>query len=210
VSTTESREQRPRLRYGPTLVLGLAGALAMTVGVAKPWVTATARQTGLPQIEVAVSGADLAPLAGALGVVVLAAFGAVIATRGWVRRALGMLIVLASLVVLVSALHPPGATGELEDALGAKGWTGGDYDSGIAAWRWLALAGSVASILAGLAISRYGGRWATMGAAYDAPGGSQDAVPGRQPDPAASTEADVWREIDEGRDPTDPSRRPGA
>ena len=74
------------MRYGPTLVVGLAGALAMTVGVAKPWVTATARQSGLPQIEVTVSGASLAPLAGALGVVVLAAFGAVVATRGWVRR----------------------------------------------------------------------------------------------------------------------------
>jgi hypothetical protein len=85
----------------------------------------------------------------------------------------------------------------------------------------VALAGSVASILAGLAISRYGARWATMGAAYDAPGGSQDAVPEREHDPAALSEADVWREIDEGRDPTrdlsgdatddatDPSRRPG-
>jgi uncharacterized membrane protein (TIGR02234 family) len=202
------------VKYGPTLVVGLAGAMAMTVGVAKPWVTATARQSGLPQIEVTVSGANLAPLSGALGVVVLAAFGAVVATRGWVRRGLGVLIVLASLVVLVSALHPPGATGALEDALTTKGWTGGAYDTGTAVWRWLALVGSVASILAGLAISLYGGRWATMGAAYDAPGRPQDAVPKRQRDPVASSEADVWREIDEGRDPTsdptDPSRRPGA
>jgi uncharacterized membrane protein (TIGR02234 family) len=195
------------MRYGPTLVIGLAGAVAVMVGVAKPWVTATARQTGLPEIEASVSGADLAPLAGALGVVVLAAFGAVIATRGWVRRALGGLIVVASIVVLVSAIHPPGATGALEDALSAKGWSGGDYDSGTAWWRWLAMAGSVATTFAGAAISRYGARWATMGAAYDAPGTAQDAVPAKQRDAAPTTERDVWREIDEGRDPTDDQTR---
>jgi uncharacterized membrane protein (TIGR02234 family) len=207
VSTTGPDQARPRVRYGPTLVIGLAGAVAVMVGVAKPWVTATARQTGLPQIEVSVSGADLAPLAGALGVVVLAAFGAVIATRGWVRRCLGGLIVVASLVVLVSAIHPPGATGALEDALSAKGWSGGDYDSGTAWWRWLALVGSVATTLAGVAISLYGARWATMGAAYDAPGTAQDTVPAKPHDAASASEADVWREIDEGRDPTDDQTR---
>lgn len=184
------------VRYGPTLVVGLAGAIAVTVGVAKPWATATARQAGLPTIEASVSGADLAPLAGALGVVVLASFGAVVATRGWARRALGVLIVLAALVVLVSAIAPPGAGSALDDALAAKGWTGGDHDIGIAGWRWVALAGAVASVLAGAAISFYGGRWATMGAEYDAPAPTKDSA---QP---PSTEAEVWRELDQGRDPT--------
>ena len=72
---TPSPSSAPPVRYGPTLVLGLAGALAVMVGVAKPWATATATQPGLPAIEVQVTGADLAPLAGALGVVLLAAFG---------------------------------------------------------------------------------------------------------------------------------------
>jgi uncharacterized membrane protein (TIGR02234 family) len=180
-------------------VLGLVGAVAVMVGVAKPWATATATQPGLPTIEVQVTGADLAPLAGALGVVVLAAFGAVIATRGWVRRGLGVLIVVSAAVVLFSAIVPPGAHGALEDALAAKGWTGGSYDSGVAVWRWVALAGSVASILAGIAISLYGGRWATMGAAYDAPASTPRPAEAPQ---GASTEAEVWREIDQGRDPT--------
>jgi uncharacterized membrane protein (TIGR02234 family) len=180
-------------------VLGLVGAVAVMVGVAKPWATATATQPGLPTIEVQVTGADLAPLAGALGVVVLAAFGAVIATRGWVRRGLGVLIVVSAAVVLFSAIVPPGAHGALEDALAAKGWTGGSYDSAVAVWRWVALAGSVASLLAGIAISLYGGRWATMGAAYDAPASTPRPAEAPQ---GASTEAEVWREIDQGRDPT--------
>lgn len=179
----------------------------MTVGVAKAWATATARPSGLPQIDAQVIGADLAPLAGALGVVVLAAFGAVIATRGWVRRWLGVLIVVAALVVLVSAVHPPGDDGALTDALSAKGWTGGDYDSASTVWRWVTMVGAIVSTVAGVAISRHGGRWATMGAQYDAPvttTATQTTTGSTRPTvaPSEQTDAEVWRDIDEGRDPT--------
>ncbi len=196
---------RPRIRYGPTLVLGLVGALAVTVGVAKAWVTATARVPGLPTIEVGVTGADLAPLAGALGVVVLAGFGAVIATRGWARRVVGILIVAAAAVVLVTAIHPPGATGALEDGLSAKGWSSGAYSTGTVGWRWVSLAGALISMGAGAAISRYASRWATMGQEYDAPTREGTAASGpdaEAADMAELSEADVWREIDQGRDPT--------
>ncbi len=190
------------MRYGPTLLLGLLGAAAIVVGVARPWANATANQPGLPTIHADVTGADLAPLAGALGVVVLAAFGAVIATRGWVRRGLGVLIVASAAVVLVTAIDPPGATSGLRDALSAKGWSGGALDPGVSGWRWVALAGSVASIAAGVAISLYGARWATMGAEYDAPAAAKSDQPGSTAPQVASTEAEVWRELDEGRDPT--------
>ncbi len=201
---------RPRIRYGPTLVLGLVGALGVTVGVTKPWVRATAQVPGLPTIDASVTGAGLAPLAGALGVVVLAGFGAVIATRGWARRAVGILIMAAAAVVLVTAIHPPGATGALEDGLSAKGWSSGAYATTTVAWRWISLAGAVISLAAGAAISRYASRWATMGQEYDAPTRSGSSTTG--PDtPAVElaelSEADVWREIDQGRDPT---RRDGA
>ncbi len=208
VTSTPSLPQAPgapkatRVRYGPTLLLGLAGAVAVVVGVAKPWARATAHQSGLPPIQAQVSGADLAPLAGALGVVVLATFGAVIATRGRVRRGLGVLIVLAAAVVLVSALHPPGASGALRDALSAKGWAGGDLQTEAAAWRWVALTGAIASVIAGTAISLYGDRWATMGAEYDAPGVTTSSERSRGTGQAPTTEAEVWRELDEGRDPT--------
>ncbi len=195
----------PRIRYGPTLVVGLVGALAVTVGVAKPWVTATARVPGLPTIEASVTGADLAPLAGALGLVVLAGFGAVIATRGWVRRVVGILVVAAAAVVLVTTIHPPGATGTLEDGLAAKGWNSGAYSTNVDAWRWVSLAGALISVAAGAAISRYASRWATMGQEYDAPtrnAAATSGADGESTEMAELSEADVWREIDRGRDPT--------
>jgi uncharacterized membrane protein (TIGR02234 family) len=71
-------------------------------------------------------------------------------------------------------------------------------------WRWLTLAGSVAAIAAGVAISLYGARWATMGSEYDAPRTRGSGVTRGTTDTTAvvSSEADVWREIDRGRDPT--------
>jgi uncharacterized membrane protein (TIGR02234 family) len=204
-----SGPRRPQPPYGPTLVVGLLGAVAATVGVAKPWVSASTHQAGLPEIEAQVSGSDLAPLAGALGVVVLAAFGAVIATRALVRRALGVLIVVAAAVVLVTAVHPPGATDALHDALTAKGWSGGEMDTTTLGWRWLALGGSILAIAAGVAISLYGSQWATMGSEYDAPrarGRTAGDDGGRDATAAVSTEADAWREIDRGRDPTHDDR----
>lgn len=188
--------------YGPALLLGLLGAVAMTVGVARPWAAATANQRGVPPIEATVTGADLIPLAGALGVVVLAAFGAVIATRGWVRRGLGVLILAASVVVLVSAIHPAGAGHALEEGLSNKGWTGGDYTTSSPAWRWVVLAASVVCALAGAAVARLGGRWSTMGKEYDAPARSEPANDSTAASSGAMSEAEVWREIDQGRDPT--------
>lgn len=196
------------VRYGPTLVVGLIGAVAVTVGVTKPWATATAHQAGLPEIQAQVSGADLAPLSGALGVVILAAFGAVVATRGWVRRVLGVVIMVAAAVVLVSTIDPPGATSALREGLSAKGWSGGDYTTSTAGWRWVCLGGAVLCIAAGLAISLYGARWATMGRQYDAPAGGEPASVESGGSTSADagdeslTGADVWREIDQGRDPT--------
>lgn len=202
-ATTPARPAGRSGGYGPALLLGLLGAVGMTVGVARPWIVATANQRGVPPIEASVTGADLAPLAGALGVVVLAAFGAIIATKGWVRRGLGLLITVASLIVLVAAIHPGGASEALEAGLSNKGWTGGDYSTSTQGWRWVVLVASLVCAIAGAAVARLGGRWSTMGKEYDAPtrgprsSGSTTTAGGE-----AMSEADVWREIDQGRDPT--------
>lgn len=188
-----------RRLYGPALVLGLLAAIAMTVGASHPWVSATGSQPGLPTVHADATGTDLAPLAGALGVVVLAGFGAVIATRGWVRRVLGLLIVVGSAVVAVSTLVPSGASDVLTAGLSAKGWTGGSYQTSTEAWRWLVLAAAIVAIAAGATTFRYGGDWAVMGSRYDAPGPT-GRRPGRPAE--ALSEADVWQAIDEGDDPT--------
>jgi uncharacterized membrane protein (TIGR02234 family) len=194
-----TRRSSIRRLYGPTLVVGLLAALGVTVGASHSWVTATSTPPGLPTIHAAASGADLAPLAAALGVAVLAAFGAVIATRGWVRRGLGAAIVVASVVVVVSAADPSGASEVLTSGLSAKGWSGGGYQSSTEPWRWLVLLSAVVTAVAGAATAGYGDQWAVMGQRYDAPRAPSGVVTV----PAEElTENDVWQAIDQGRDPT--------
>jgi uncharacterized membrane protein (TIGR02234 family) len=181
------------------LLLGLLGAVGVAVGGSRPWVGASGTEPGLPTIHVTASGADLAPVAGALGFVILAGFGAVIATRGWWRRALGAVIGIASVVVLVAVLVPGGSTEAVTSALAAKGWTGGGYTTSTQPWRWLVFAGAVATAGAGAITARYGHRWAVMGARYDAPR-EKSAVIARPAHDLSETE--VWQAIDQGRDPT--------
>lgn len=190
-----------RRSYALTIVVGLASAGAIAVGAAQPWVSATATPEGLPQITASVDGADVAPVVGALGFVLLASFGAVIATRGWVRRAVGVVIVVSSVVVLVAAARPGVATDLLEASLSARGWSGGPYDSHTVVWRWVVVAGAVLCLLAGVAVVRFATQWATMGSRYDAPANSPVT---EQPEDSMST-GDVWKAIDRGHDPTQTS-----
>lgn len=183
-----------RRGYALTLLLGMGSAGAVAVGAAKPWFTAEAEVAGLPRLAVDVTGSDVVPAAAALGLAVLAAFGAVVATRGRIRQAIGVLIVVAMLFVAYSAVFPGSPSGLVDDALVAKGWSGGDREIDSVWWRWLvAVAGILGAVCGGLVV-RYAMQWATMGDRYDAP--SQRA-------PAeTTTEADVWRAIDRGDDPT--------
>lgn len=204
-----------RTAYPLVLVTGLLAATAVTAGASKPWVEATAMQPDLPTIEASVEGTRLAPLAGAMGWVLLAAFGAVVATRGWARRAIGVVIVTAAVVVFVTAMRPGDETQTVREALSARGWSGGDYVTQTQGWRWLVAGGAALSLLAGSAVIGVGSAWATMGSRYDAPvvpsTGSPahpqiDAGPPASVDTgatrAALTDADVWRALDQGHDPT--------
>lgn len=199
---------RVRRLYGPTLVVGLLGAVGAVVGSARSWASATASVRGLPTIQASVSGSTLEPAAGALAVVVLAGFGAVIATRGWVRRGLGMLLMLASLVIVVQALRPGGVQHALRDGLAAKGWTGGGYATSTSGWRWLVVLCALATTVAGAATGWLGGRWAVMGSRYDAPEGARAGRRRPREDGADLRETDVWQAIDRGDDPTAPATRP--
>lgn len=202
--------------YAATLLTGLLSALTITVGVAKPWVTANATVTGMPRLTVSVIGADLAPLAGAMGFVLLAAFGAVLATRGVARRAVGVVILVASLVVVWAAAHPGGGGRLVGEALRAKGWTAGDYESSTVAWRWVVFAAAMLCAGAGALVVSLGPGWATMGERYDAPAtqapddvaptaarraGSTPSTPST-PSVAPVSEVELWRALDRGHDPT--------
>lgn len=195
-----------RRGYAAALVGGLLSAAAVTVGVAQPWFEASATPKNLPELEGAATGADLVPLVGALGVVLLASFGAVIATRGWLRRSLGLLIMAGGVVVIVAVVNPGNTDEVLRAGLAARGWPGGEYETAGQPWRWLSLLGAAGCVGAGAAVARLGAHWPTMGQRYDAPGPSGDSPAGTDD---AHTESDgsvtaerLWRALDQGRDPT--------
>jgi hypothetical protein len=117
-----------------------------------------------------------------------------------VRRGLGVLIMVDAAVVVAAAVHPGDTQRGIEQALSAKGWSGGPYDTGVGWWRVLTAVGGCGCLLAGAVVARSGGRWASMGARYDAPGTPTGPAGGDLP--AAPTETDLWRSIDSGHDPT--------
>ena len=143
------------------------------------------------------SGSDLVPLAGALALAALAGLAAVIATRGVLRRAAGVLLALfgagagaavmtsvtAATVVSVAAskvASPESAA--LSGAAGSttSGSTGGGAfvvsgSTGQAImtgtpWHVAVLVGALLIFVAGLATALRGPDWPVMSARYDAPG----------------------------------------
>ena len=100
ISTKQPGGQRlaaraARREYGFALLAGAVGAGLIILAVRQQWAQAvfTPQKPMTPQV-VDVSGADLVPLAGALALAALAGLAAVIATRGVLRRAAGVLLAL--------------------------------------------------------------------------------------------------------------------
>jgi uncharacterized membrane protein (TIGR02234 family) len=185
-----------RREYGLTLLAGAVGAGLILLAVRERWAEAVfTPPKPLSQQVVGVSGADLVPLAGALAVAALAGLAAVIATRGVLRRAAGVLLavfgacagaavatgVTAANVVSVAASHV--ASPESAAVSGAAGSTTSGAAEGAAVvltgtghavmtgapWRFAVLAGALLVFLAGLATALRGPRWPVMSARYDRP-----------------------------------------
>jgi len=143
------------------------------------------------------------PLASAISLVLLAAWGVLLVTRGGVRRAFAILTVVAALGLLVSVvvaymtLPDTAARDSLTPALG-----GGSADTGFNGWFWTTAVCAVMALVPAALAARLVGRWPEMGSRYDAPGAPATAVEESSNDP----DRDLWHALDEGRDPTDTGR----
>lgn len=183
-----------RRTFGPVVLVGLvAGGLTAIAGnnpAAKASGT-TAVSSGLVSYD-----AHL-PLATALGLVVLACWGVVLVTRGRVRRAVALLGAVASAGALVSVLAGwAQVPDQLRDELAQVGVT--DAAVSHTAWWWAAALGALVSLVACVAAFLLAPAWPEMGSRYDAPGAA--AVPEAAPEEQSSL--DLWKAMDEGRDPT--------
>jgi uncharacterized membrane protein (TIGR02234 family) len=166
------------------LLCVVGGALALWA-TTQTWADLrTPRPAPLPPILVTVTGGDAAPLAAALAFVALAGAAALVAARGLLRLAVGVLLLLSGAGI---------ATGGV-DAL-VSGVPGESPVTDVrltAAWPVLTVAGGVLVAVAGLVTIIRGRRWSALGRRYDAP-----AVAVR-PQEAGG----LWDAQDRGEDPT--------
>ncbi|MFT4187268.1 MAG: Trp biosynthesis-associated membrane protein [Aeromicrobium sp.] len=178
--------------YAPTvLALLVLGGAIFALG-RRTWVTTRLGDGKGAGALIETTGADIAPLVPALGVVIAAAALAVLASSGWFRRLVGALIVVVAVGGAVATRADP--SGVVDAAVEESVAFGQDVSVAETTHHasWQAAALFVLAALLGALIVRYGPSWPTMSSRYDAPSA--------RPEP---TEADVWAAMDRGLDPTD-------
>lgn len=204
-------EVRGRRGFVPVVALGVAtGGLAALAGN-RPWVEAEpqgAADTGYTPASGMEPTAD-APLVGALALVLLATWGVVLVTRGRVRRAMAVVAVLAALGVLgagvVAALTLPSELSREYAALAG----GGAVETSYTPWFVLAVVAAPATVVPAVLAVRWVPAWPEMGSRYDAPtaasgeGGASGTAAEEDLPTEDQRHLDLWRAIEEGRDPTD-------
>jgi uncharacterized membrane protein (TIGR02234 family) len=191
-----------RRSFGPVVLLGLGSGALTAVASNQAWAQVDGDGGTSVEAAAALSGGTEAqmPLAGALSLVVLAAWGVLLVTRGRVRVAVAVLGLAAALGVVATVVVGYSSTQDsLADAFAGVG--AGDATTSPTGWFWAAAVGSVVSAAALLLAVRSVRGWPAMGERYDAPGAPRSA-PAVPDDPAEAGSGDLWRSIDEGRDPT--------
>ena len=183
--------------FGPVVLLGLASAGLATVAAGRTWATATpvADGGGFEGMPAAtVTGADVAPLALPLGLVALAAWGAILVLRRRGRRVVSVLGLLATAGAAVTAAMlahtaPDVARRDLGDVSAELSTT---------AWPFVTIGAALVAAVAFALAWRAAPTGPEMSSRDDAPAGSE-------PDATADASDDtrgLWKALDEGHDPT--------
>jgi uncharacterized membrane protein (TIGR02234 family) len=184
--------------FGPIVLLGLAGAGLSAVAGHERWVHGTACGNN-PVAALADAGdAGQVPAAGAAALALLAAWGVLLVTRGKVRRVVAVVGALAALgLAVATALGPRSGTAGVTNYLDNFGVD--CVDTSLTGWFYAGVVGAVLALVPALLAVRYVGTWPEMGRRYDAPA-DQPAAPQAPPEEQGNLE--LWKAMDEGRDPT--------
>jgi uncharacterized membrane protein (TIGR02234 family) len=202
----DGRPASGRRTFGPTVLLGLASAALAAVASAKPWVgsgATTGSTTGAGDATMtALDAGTRYPLASAVSLVLLASWGVLLVTRGWVRRVFAVLAALAAVALVASVVAgyvtlPDSASDSYDELMGR-----GSGDTGFTGWFWTSAVCAVVSLVPAALAVRLVRQWPEMGSRYDAPGAPDSTVAQGASDP----ERELWHALDEGRDPTDTGR----
>jgi hypothetical protein len=176
---------------GPAVVVaaGVAAAAITAVTSARPWFHLALPQRARVGIAEDALRADM-PLALALALVVLAAWGAVLVTRGRTRRVVLVVGLLAALGVLACAVAAPFVLpDQIRDGLPDARHEAADPTVAYLVVCVVAVASVAALVVAWVQVPR----WPTMSSRYDAPAARS----------VGPHETDLWKALDEGRDPTE-------
>jgi Tryptophan-associated transmembrane protein (Trp_oprn_chp) len=165
----------PKRSFAVALVGCVVGAAMALFAGSRTWqTTLKPRPAPLPPSHVAHTGNSLSPWLLALALVGLAGAGALLATRGALRRVVGALVALAGIGIMVAA---------------ARGFA---YTPG---WPLLALIGGAGVAACGVLAVRFSADWPAMGARYERGA--------RVPKDRPVTEVTMWDDLDHGVDPTE-------
>lgn len=186
-----------RRTFVPVIGTGVAAGALAAVAATRPWVAGFDAARSRVPLPPDVAEAGEMPLASALSLVVLACWGVVLVTRGQIRRAvagLGLLAAAGLLATVVTGfLTLPDRVAEAVLDTVATDTPG----TGLTAWFWVAAVTTLASVAACALAVAWAPGWPEMGSRYDAPGRGSD-----EPPPGDRSNLDLWKSIDEGRDPT--------
>ncbi|MFG1674934.1 Trp biosynthesis-associated membrane protein [Micromonospora sp. NPDC049282] len=173
---------RGRRELAYAVLLCLAGAGLAAWAVTRAWSVELTARGALPPGQRARTGADLLPWVSALAYVGLAGGGAVLATRGRLRRLLGAVLTGVGLAVAVG-----GGVGLAEAGVSRH-------------WPALVLVGGLGLAAGGAFTASRGDGWPAMGARYERRSGPAAAGADR---PAVERGTrDAWDALDRGEDPT--------
>jgi uncharacterized membrane protein (TIGR02234 family) len=189
-----------RRTFGLTALVGLAAAGAAALVGNRDWVRVDDDGSGDATFATAVASGDLsAPPVTGTALVLLAAWGVLLVTRGRVRRAVAWLALVAALTVVGFAVQawialPDDVVEDLSNL---------DLEVTRSVWSYVGVLAGVVALVASASAVRSVGSWPEMGRRYDAPAGGA-ASGTRAATPAEEQGSlELWKALDEGRDPTD-------
>jgi len=189
---------RPRRTFGPVALAGVGTAALAALAGSRPWLGSSSTGGSADASMTAMDQGTRYPAASAVSLLLLAAWGVLLVTRGRLRRAFAVVAALASLGLVVTVVAgyvtlPDQASSGFDQLMGR-----GAQDTGFTGWFWAAAVAAVLAVPPALLAVRLVPGWPEMGSRYDAP-----ATRDTQSEPTvARTDRDLWTELDEGRDPT--------
>lgn len=201
-------EPAQRRVYAAAVLSGVAAGALIFFAASRTWASVEVAPAGMTAETVSVSGSTAVPLVAAMAFVVMAGSIAVVASSGWLRRAVGVLVVLAAAVAVYACATAGAAVDDaLREAIGASpSMTAGPEqqdalvaDADSTWWRWVSLAAALVAVAVGCTVVARGGGWPRMGQRYDAPGATRRETER----PAEDRDVgDLWKALDDGEDPT--------